>query len=644
MSLPIGNLPIITCAALRALVMLLCVPFLGGLTGCAMVKAKPMKAQRYIETKRGDILTTGELSASTRQTLNILGLEERFCLAQPKDCAEELSDADGTSRESGLAAAAEVWMSRALVVGTTATGSAHDDKRLSAWLEVARHAYAYLFFTERTPAERGLEERQTQVRDYYNYAVERVVTTVFAQVKEGNQDAMTTGVLPAPAPWTLMLQLDQVEQQGRLAIPEAMLPASALRFKGIRNQYRRDGFGTEMVAVMADEPVDLEMGEDLAVRPGHVSFMPTPNVTLVLRFDGRSLSEVLGTSAVTLHALDPLLHTDIALGSFNVPLAANYTAGYGVWLAQSGFAGNSLRTLFGMKAGLERPHLFLLQPYDPQRRVLLLIHGLASSPEAWVTLGNDVLGDEALRKHYQIWLMYYPTNLPLAYNHMAVRATVLRALNHLDPERDDPASRQMVLVGHSMGGVISRLMVSTTQGDRLWKGLAMDQLPEGVDPAQVRSEVGPLLTFDFMPEVGAAVFIAAPHRGSPKANGMMAALVRKLSRVPLALQERYQHTAQIATDLPDRLPLSIDNLSEGDPFIRAIADLPMRPGLEYHSIIARQKEAGPLGDSSDGVVPYASAHLDGAMSENIVTHGHSVQENPQAILHLRRILRRLADQ
>lgn len=642
MFFPSGNL-FVTSTVLRAVAMLACVAFFGGLSGCAMVKAKPIKAEHYIEARRGDILTTGELSASTHQTLNILGLEARFCLTQPKDCTQELSQADGTSRENGLAAAAEVWMASALAGGNRVASGDQQDRQLSAWLEVARYAYAYLFYTERTPAERGLEERQTQVRDYYNYAVERVVTAVFAKVKEGRQDALASGVLPAPAPWTMTLRLDKVEEQGRVAIPEAMLSASTLRFKGIRNQYRRDGFGTEMVAVTADEPVDLEMGENLAVRPGYVSFMPTPNVTLVLRFEGHSLPQILGSSAVTLDAMDPLLHTNIELGEFSVPLAANYTAGYGVWLARSGFAGSSLRTLFGMKAGLERPHLFLLQPYDPQRRVLLLIHGLASSPEAWVNLSNDILGDEALRKHYQIWLMYYPTNLPLAYNHMAIRATVLRTLNRLDPERDDLASRQMVLVGHSMGGVISRLMVSSTEGDRLWTELGLTQLPQGVDSEQVRSEVGPLLNFDFMPEVGAAVFIAAPHRGSPKADGVIAALVRRLSSIPVALQDRYRHTAKIASDLPDRLPLSIDNLSEHDPFIKAVSDLPIKPGLKYYSIIARQKEAGPLNDSSDGVVPYASAHLAGAASESIIHDGHSVQENPQAILQLRRILRQLEE-
>ena len=46
-----------------------------------------------------------------------------------------------------------------------------------------------------------------------------------------------------------------------------------------------------------------------------------------------------------------------------------------------------------------------------------MLHGLASSPEAWVELASEILGDEALRQHYQIWQVYYPTNMPIALNH-----------------------------------------------------------------------------------------------------------------------------------------------------------------------------------------------------------------------------------
>jgi hypothetical protein len=67
--------------------------------------------------------------------------------------------------------------------------------------------------------------------------------------------------------------------------------------------------------------------------------------------------------------------------------------------------------------------------------------------------------------------------------------------------------------------------------------------------------------------------------------------------------------------------------------------MPISPAVRYHSIIANNTPGVPLADSDDGLVPYRSAHLDGAESEKIIPFSHSVQETPQAILELRRILR-----
>jgi pimeloyl-ACP methyl ester carboxylesterase len=545
------------------------------------------------------------------------------------------------SQEDWLAASAELLMDRALRSSTSLSGkAANQDAADSTWLEVARYSYAYLFFSERLHASRSLEDRQMQVRDYYNYAVERIVASTFLQMEKESIQTDSRPVLPMPPGWTITLDLSRLGSDTH-DVPQAMLPASGLGFKGIRNQYRREGFGSEMVAVLPSHPVDLEGGDNLSVRPGQLVAMHTPNLTLVLRFEGQTLDEVMSTKVAALQAFDPLLDADIEVGGQRAPLAANYTAGYGVWLAHARFGGHSIRTLLGMRSGLERPKLYMLQPYDPERRVLLLIHGLASSPEAWVNLANDILGDETLRNRYQIWLIYYPTSLPLPYNHMAVRATVLRAFNHLDPERNDLASRKMVLVGHSMGGLIARLMVSSSEGGELWTRLELDDLPDGLNAQALRAELDPLLRFEPMPEVESVTFIAAPHRGSARADGMLAALVRSLSKLPKALLDRYRHTSAIATDVPDRLPLSIDNLSERDPFIIASAQLPIRSDLDYHSIIARKKPSDELTFSSDGVVSYKSAHLALAASETIVTHGHSAQESPQAILALRRILRDL---
>jgi hypothetical protein len=58
----------------------------------------------------------------------------------------------------------------------------------------------------------------------------------------------------------------------------------------------------------------------------------------------------------------------------------------------------------------------------------------------------------------------------------------------------------------------------------------------------------------------------------------------------------------------------------------------------YHSIIGREAEGEPLESSSDGVVPYASAHLDGAESECVVRGDHGCQDSPETIREIRRIL------
>jgi hypothetical protein len=48
----------------------------------------------------------------------------------------------------------------------------------------------------------------------------------------------------------------------------------------------------------------------------------------------------------------------------------------------------------------------------------------------------------------------------------------------------------------------------------------------------------------------------------------------------------------------------------------------------------------PLKDSSDGVVPYWSSHLAGAVSERIVPAQHvTACQNPETVEELKRILR-----
>ena len=195
------------------------------------------------------------------------------------------------------------------------------------------------------------------------------------------------------------------------------------------------------------------------------------------------------------------------MGGQQVPLAANFTAGYGLWLARSGFARESLRALLGRAGGIVRPRVQAMQPWNPQRRIVVMLHGLASSPEAWANVANEIMGDDTLRRNFQIWHVYYPTNAPLALNVQSIRAALQETLTHYDPAGTAPASRDITLVGHSMGGVLARLLVARSDG------ALRDLLP--VAPGNA---FGMALTFTPFPGVSRAVFIAAPHRGTPFAE------------------------------------------------------------------------------------------------------------------------------
>nr|WP_255699458.1 alpha/beta fold hydrolase [Luteimonas sp. Y-2-2-4F] len=624
------------------------------LGGCAVlrefgpsVEVRQMSAGEYIALKRGDMLTQGTLSAATRETLQVAGLDEGPCAQPGPACIGALADAGGLTAERRQSALSELWLQRAMTLPAGDGAAAAGEARLDAWLETARHAYAYLFFSERAPDARAFEDRQTQVRDWYNHAVQQAVTQLFDARAHGAADPGTGTMDVQRAGWTLQVDLTGVRMPEGVDTVQELLPASSLSFQGLRSVYRRDGFGAELVAVM-DDPVTAvpAAAPDGAPGPRHPrppswSEMPSPALTVLLRFEGDDLDAVLRTRRTRMSVHDPYVDAEVDLRGQRVPLAANFTAGYGLWLARSGFSRQSLRTLFGREHGIDRPHLYMMQPYDPDRRIILMLHGLASSPEAWVNLANEILGDETLRRRFQVWQVYYPTNAPIALNHAAIRRTVSDALDHVDPYRLMPASRDIVLIGHSMGGVISRLMASSA-GDRLWDAVLAEREIDDGRLARARPRLQPVLGFEPFPGVERAIFIAAPHRGTAVAGSRVGRFLSRLVRLPITVLEGFGDAVQALSGEPGagepRLPNSIDNLDANDPFVRAAADLPISPAVRYHSIVARTRAAGALEDSDDGLVPYRSAHLPGAVSERVIVSGHSVQRSAEAILEIRRIL------
>jgi pimeloyl-ACP methyl ester carboxylesterase len=352
----------------------------------------------------------------------------------------------------------------------------------------------------------------------------------------------------------------------------------------------------------------------------------------VARFEGRRC---------TIAFEDPLAAETTTLDGHTFPLAADFTVPLAVLLAETDYHQLELaRTLDPQKyAGTAR--IARLQPYDPNKTVVLVIHGLQDSGATWAQMINDLRGDEVIRRHYQFWFYSYPTGYPFPYS-----ASILR--QQLDAiERKFPLRKPMVVIGHSMGGCISRLLITDT-GNKVWIsifGKPPEQVPLSPETKKLYTEA---LIFKHRRDVGRVIFISAPLRGSELGSNWIGRIGSSLVKAPETLLKAGDEAKQYETAQPGelklkRIPNSVDTLAPNDAFVLAINEVPITPGIPYHVISGDRGKGGNKDHTkpvmSDGVVPYWSSHLDGAKSELVVPSTHGAHRNPQAIAEVRRILK-----
>jgi pimeloyl-ACP methyl ester carboxylesterase len=250
--------------------------------------------------------------------------------------------------------------------------------------------------------------------------------------------------------------------------------------------------------------------------------------------------------------------------------------------------------------------------------------------------------DPILRANYQFWTFGYPTGEPILYSASVLRRALLLARARYDPDDSDPAFDRMVLIGHSLGGLLAKVMAQDSRS-RLWETVSA-QPPDRLDgPTEARECLRQAVLFKPLPGARRLIFIATPHRGSRLDRGAIRALGSRIIRHEDPLQRAY--ASLLASNRPDffldtfreGLPTSVDQLTWDHPLLLALRDVGIDPAAQYHSIIADRRDP-PRAGGTDGVVPYASAHLDGAASELLIHGGHLCQADPLVIRECRRIL------
>jgi hypothetical protein len=330
---------------------------LSTLAGCATIRVDDADPQAAFAERRSDYLTTGRFSAETRGVLFALGADADRCEHSPTDCVYRLHDVGGRGTDNRLAVLAEVSIAKALRTERAAGGIASDEV-IADYLDAARVAYAFLFLGTRTPAERALEDHQTRVRDYYNFATERVAALVFQRTQRADSSVLPVeGVVRAIGDWNLTVGQVEVQLPRGAERLEAIVSPSRLQIRGLRNTYRRDGLGAELVAVWTP---DASGEADTPMR--EIGFSPT---TVLLEFGGEGLEAVLSGREARLLILDPSRRSTMLVRGHSVPVAANFSASYALWLSRAGFRRQGLLGTLGRDTSLTRPVSTSCNPMTP---------------------------------------------------------------------------------------------------------------------------------------------------------------------------------------------------------------------------------------------------------------------------------------
>ena len=268
-----------------------------------------------------------------------------------------------------------------------------------------------------------------------------------------------------------------------------------------------------------------------------------------------------------------------------------------------------------------------------------MVHGLWSSPMAWARVVDELRGDPELRARYQFWMYMYPTGNPFLLSAADFRTALGDVRQVVDPEGTDRAFDQMVLVGHSMGGLVSKLLI-TDSGDAIWRVYSeqpFDRLAVG--PAH-RALLRRVMFFRPMPCSGG--WSSSPRRTAVRSWAATSSGGSGTGSIQLPSPLHETYLAMIEANGPEfftagfreGLPSSIDELAPDNPLLTAMASLPVAPGVVCHSVIGKWGP-GPLESSSDGIVPYTSSHTDLAVSEFVVRKLHECQDDPRTIRELR---------
>ena len=515
---------------------------------------------------------------------------------------------------------------------------------IDRFLDATSYAHDYLFDPNPVlAAGRGPSDPRFRLAcDIYNAGVERLIRAAQTKGQITLQDQNGE---------TIPLKIHGREQavnialQGppgaawRLTDVHKILLASDFEVTGLNREFAQFGVGVPLIAIREAKAKKGDTPADERFYPAEMAFPMTAFVRLESRLHDPK-DEAGKIRSCNLVLMDPVGIPKVGQAP-EIPLETDLTTPLAYMWSRTDLERYRWAGLLRPERALERANLLLLRPYDPRKIPVVMVHGLISSPLAWIPMLNELLRDPEIQKDYQFLLYMYPTGAPIPIAAASLRESLLQAKQMYNPDGRAPNFERMVLLGHSMGGLLSHTM-AVASGDQLWRLYSDRSFDDILGPREVLDELRRYLFFEPLPFVSRVVFLATPHRGSDLSRGVVGRVGSNLIADP---DHIHKLLYRLVKDNPDafdsrrfrRFPSSIESLGPNSPTLTAFLNMRPREGVVFHSIIGSYRATG-VDQSTDGVVSYRSAHLDGVASEKVVRSDHGVQKDPEAVREARRIL------
>lgn len=592
-------------------------------TGCSssLIGVTRWSPEEAAQQSYANALSSDHPTSFTNQALLRLGMYDKF-KADPEGTLAELHKGLlATGQEHRLFALAELSVLHA-----------RKTESQPHFLAAALYAYAFLI-PETGEKVVPLDPRNRIAADIYNFALPMgLMVPPDEVVLSGGRYPLPFGELVIDAP-------ERFVWAGRTL--ERFVMAATYNVHGLRNRYRQPGIGAPLIASLGPVVTPDDAASQL-VGPG----IKTP-VTAFLRLDKVRGGLVSGHPHGSMEVYTKDVQRTVKLAGFDVPLEFSPTAALAYTLKDFPVFGMEYFGFLGREAQrfkTKDAHLATVEPYQRGKIPVVLVHGTASSPIRWAELLNEMNADPVISQRYQFWIFTYNTGSPILFSGNLLRISLTSAVKAFDPEGKDPALRQMVMIGHSQGGLLAKL-TAINSGTKFWDNWFTKPIEEVEMKPETKELVRRSMFVTPLPFVKTVIFISTPQRGSYVSEGRIAKwLAGRVKLEDTLISNEKELVKAVAAESPDKaalmrdLPRSVNNMDPSNPFMRTLASIRVEPPVKAYSIIPVLGSM-PQAEDDDGVVKYSSAHIEEAVSEKVIKSGHSVQGNPEAIEEIRRILR-----